>query len=280
MCSYRVGGPAAILAAPADGADLASLLALCRRLALPTLVMGGGSNLLVSDDGFDGVVIRLGAPAFQAIEIAEDGLQVRLGGGVRVSRLMGRAGRFGWPKLAFLEGIPGTVGGCVAMNAGTKDGEIKDILVEAEVVTPGAMTPQRLSNAECGFAYRRSCLPAGAVVTEAVVDPGQGDPAEVKRALKAHHEYRKATQPPGTSGGSVFANPEGDHAGRLIEAAGLKGERVGGAAISERHANWIVTSPGATAADVWALMQRARTEVHEQFGVQLRLENRVVGFES
>lgn len=274
-----------MLAEPIDRADLASLLAVCEQRSLHRLIVGGGSNLLVADSGFPGVVIRLRAPAFQAIDVQDDpasggGPRVRLGAGVRVSRLMGRAGRSGWPGLAFLEGIPGTVGGCVAMNAGTREGEIKDILVEAEVVTATGTAPRRLSVDECGFGYRTSSLPVGSVVTEALVDPGQGDPSEVKRALKAHHEYRKATQPAGTSGGSVFANPPGDHAGRLIEAAGLKGERVGGACISERHANWIVTEPGATAADVFTLMGRARQAVRDQFGVQLRLENRVVGFDA
>lgn len=280
MCSYRVGGPAELLAEPVDDADLASLLAVCEGRGLPQLVMGGGSNLLVADEGFAGVVIRLRSPAFQEIEVLDGGRRVRIGAGVRVSRLMGRAGRAGWAGLAFLEGIPGTLGGCVAMNAGTRDGEIREIVERVEVVAPGEATTRRLSGEQCGFGYRSSALPAGAVVTQAWVDPGQGDPAEVKRALKAHHDYRKATQPPGTSGGSVFANPPGDHAGRLIEAAGLKGAKAGGATISEHHANWIVTTPGATAAHVWQLMQRAQAEVQAQFGVTLRLENRVVGFES
>ncbi len=276
MCSYRVGGAAALVVEPVDEEDLAHLLTGCRRRSLRVLVVGGGSNLLVADAGFPGVVVRLRAPAFQVLE-AEGGL-LRLGAGVGVSRLMGRAGRHGWSRLAFLEGIPGTVGGCVAMNAGTRQGEVKDILVRAEVVT-GDGVRRTLALEECGFGYRRSSLPEGAVVTAAVVDPGQGDPAEVKAALKRHHDYRKATQPSGTSGGSVFANPPGDHAGRLIEAAGLKGLRRGGARISERHANWIVTEPGATAADVRGLMVEACRRVLDDFGIALRPENRLVGFD-
>ena len=276
MCSYRVGGPAALLVAPADRDDLASLLRICKDRELAMLILGGGSNLLVADAGFAGVVIRLRAPEFQRIDVEEGVLH--LGAGVRVSRLMGRAGRNGWRRLAFLEGIPGTVGGCVAMNAGTRDGEIKDILLQADVVTSDGQQ-RTLSNADCGFGYRRSGLPSSAVVIGAAVDPGTGDPAEVKRALKDHHAYRKATQPPGTSGGSVFANPPGDHAGRLIEAAGLKGFRQGAARISEHHANWIVTEAGATAADVYGLIQTAQHRVQDQFGVRLRLENRVVGFD-
>ena len=164
------------------------------------------------------------------------------------------------------------------MNAGTRQGEIKDILVRAEVVTAEGAR-RTLSLRECGFGYRRSSLPEGAVVTAAVLDPGQGEPQEVKAALKRHQDHRKATQPSGRSGGSVFANPPGDHAGRLIEAAGLKGLRRGGARISERHANWILTEPGATAADVRGLMIEALRRVLDDFGVALRAENRLAGFD-
>jgi len=276
MCSYRVGGDAALVVEPVDEEDLAHLLVLCRQRSLQVLVVGGGSNLLVADGGFPGVVVRLRTPPFQVLE--DDGEWLRLGAGVGVSRLMGRAGRHGWAHLAFLEGIPGTVGGCVAMNAGTRQGEIKDILVRAEVVTAEGAR-RTLSLRDCGFGYRRSSLPEGAVVTAAVLDPGQGEPQEVKAALKRHQDHRKATQPSGTSGGSVFANPPGDHAGRLIEAAGLKGLRRGGARISERHANWILTEPGATAADVRGLMIEARRRVLDDFGVALRAENRLAGFD-
>ena len=208
----------------------------------------------------------------------EEGPRLRVGGGVRVSRLMGRTGREGWSRLTFLEGIPGTVGGCVRMNAGTAEGEIKDVLCAAELVGRDG-SRRTLSAADCGFAYRRSELPAGAVVTEATLSAGAGDPGEIRDHLRDLHTRRKATQPVGTSGGSVFKNPPGDHAGRLIDAAGLKGSSIGGARVSEIHANFIRTEPDAKAADVRALMRRCAGAVKERLGVELELENILVGFD-
>lgn len=279
--TYGVGGPADLLVEPADPHDLALLLPHCAQNGIPLLVLGGGSNMLVADAGFRGAVVRLSARPFQAVELLPkqaDTPRLRLGGGLRVSRLMGQAARNGWPGLAFLEGIPGTVGGCVRMNAGTREGELKDILVEATLVLQDGRIERR-DRAACGFAYRRSSLPVGAVVTEALVDAGQEQPEHVRALLRRHHQHRKRTQPIGRNGGSVFKNPPGDHAGRLIEAAGCKELKVGGARVSELHANFISTEPGASADDVYRLIQRVREEVDRQHGLQLELENILIGFE-
>jgi len=280
LCTYRVGGPAALLAEPEDADDLAALLRLARDEGLATLVVGGGSNLLVADAGFDGVAVRLTASPFRVLERLEpgpDGPRLAAGGGVRLGRLVTLAVRRGWPGLVPLEGIPGTLGGAVRMNAGTPEGDVASVLVEAEVVTADDGVA-RWPAAACGLTYRSSALPPGAVVSGVVLAPGEGDPAEAGARRRALRERRREKQPAGRTAGSVFRNPPGDFAGRLLDAADLKGTVVGGARVSEVHANFIVTEDGATAADVRALLNRCAEEVERRFGVRLEPENVIVGF--
>jgi UDP-N-acetylmuramate dehydrogenase len=271
--AIRVGGPADLLVRPADAADLSALLAACRRLEVPVTVLGGGANLLVSDRGVRGVVVRL-PPDFGEEE--GEGGRLVLSAGAPTSRLVQRAQTLGLVGCEFIAGIPGTLGGAVAMNAGTKIGEMKDVVSRVEVATPQG--PRWIAAAELGFAYRTCRLPPGAVVTRVEVRLRPGDAARSRAAMEADKEHRRRTQPlTQPSWGSTFRNPPGDHAGRLLEAAGLKGHRIGGAMWSDVHANFVVNLGGATAADCLALIRLARARVRERFGVELELELRLAG---
>ena len=271
--AIRVGGPADLMVRPADAADLSALLGACRRLEVPVTVLGGGANLLVSDRGVRGVVVRL-PPDFG--EEAGEGGRLVLSAGAPTSRLVQRAQERGLVGCEFIAGIPGTLGGAVAMNAGTKIGEMKDVVSRVEVATPEGA--HWVEAADLGFAYRTCRLPPGAVVTRVEFRLRPGDVARSRAAMEADKEYRRRTQPlTQPSWGSTFRNPPGDHAGRLLEAAGLKGHRIGGAMWSDVHANFVTNLGGATAADCLALIRLARRRVRERFGVELELEVRLAG---
>jgi len=271
--SVRVGGPADLLVRPADPADLALLLRACEELSVPVLVLGAGANLLVADAGFRGVVIRL---PIDFGEETEDGERLVLSSGAPVSRLVQRAQAAGLTGCEFAAGIPGTLGGAVAMNAGTRIGEMKDVVERVEVATPAGA--RWIPAAELGFAYRTCRLPPGAVVTRVQVRLRPGDLARSLAAMEADVEHRRRTQPlHQPTWGSTFRNPPGDHAGRLIEACGLKGHRAGGAMWSDVHANFVVNLGGATARDCLALIRLARQRVRERFGIALDLEVRLLG---
>lgn len=271
--AIRVGGPADLLVRPADAADLAALLAASRRLSVPVTVLGGGANLLVSDRGVRGAVVRL-PPDFGEEE--GEGGRLVLSAGAPTSRLVQRAQARGLVGCEFIAGIPGTLGGAVAMNAGTAIGEMKDVVSRVEVATPEGT--RWIEAADLGFAYRTCRLPPAAVVTRVEFRLRPGDVARSRAAMEADKDRRRRTQPlTQPSWGSTFRNPPGDHAGRLIEAAGLKGHRVGGAMWSDVHANFVVNLGGATAADCLALVRLARRKVRERFGVELELEVRLAG---
>lgn len=271
--AIRVGGPADLMVRPADAADLSALLGACRRLSVPVTVLGGGANLLVSDRGVRGAVVRL-PPDFG--EEAGEGGRLVLSAGAPTSRLTQRAQERGLVGCEFIAGIPGTLGGAVAMNAGTKIGEMKDVVSRVEVATPEGA--RWIEAADLGFAYRTCRLPPGAVVTRVEFRLRPGDVAASRAAMEADKEYRRRTQPlTQPSWGSTFRNPPGDHAGRLLEAAGLKGHRIGGAMWSDVHANFVTNLGGATAADCLALIRLARQRVRERFGVELELEVRLAG---
>lgn len=271
--AVRVGGPADLLVRPADAADLSALLGACRRLAVPVTVLGGGANLLVSDRGIRGAVVRL-PPDFGEEE--GEGSRLTLSAGAPTSRLVQRAQERGLVGCEFIAGIPGTLGGAVAMNAGTKIGEMKDVVSRVEVAT--ADGARWIEARDLGFAYRTCRLPPGAVVTRVEFRLRPGDVAASRAAMEADKDYRRRTQPlTQPSWGSTFRNPPGDHAGRLLEAAGLKGHRIGGAMWSDVHANFVVNLGGATAADCLALIRLARQRVRERFGVELTLEVRLAG---
>jgi UDP-N-acetylmuramate dehydrogenase len=271
--SVRVGGPADLLVRPEDPAALPSLLAACASRALPVFFLGGGANLLVADAGIRGVVVRMPA---EPGEEPVDGERLVLPAGAPVSRLVQRAQAAGLVGCEFAAGIPGTLGGALAMNAGTRIGEMKDVVERVEVATVDGL--RWIPASDLGFAYRTCRLPPGAAVTRVAFRLRHGDVAASRATMDADREYRRRTQPlTWPTWGSTFRNPPGDHAGRLVEAAGLKGHREGDAMWSDLHANFIVNLGGATARDCLALVRMARRRVREKFGVELELEVRLAG---
>jgi UDP-N-acetylmuramate dehydrogenase len=273
--TFRVGGPAAILLEPEAEADLLALARAVGETAVPVIVLGKGSNVLVSDGGFPGIVVRLGR-AYRWAEV--DGSRLRAGGAMPFPALAGVALSNGLAGLEFAVAIPGSVGGAVRMNAGAHGAELSDVLEWIDVFVPAEGAPRRVPAGEAGLAYRRSALPAGAVVTGAAVRLASDDPRSIRSRMDAAREQRRRTQPLAEANcGSVFTNPPGDHAGRLIDAAGGKGLSVGGAQVSTKHANFIVTEQGARAADVLELIRAVQELVEARSGVRLQPEVHLVG---
>jgi len=271
--AVRVGGPADLLVRPADPDALATLLRTVRRLGVPLAILGGGANLLVSDRGVRGVVLKL--PQDLAPE-SGSGETLTLNAGAPNPRLSARAHARGLVGMEFIAGIPGTLGGAVAMNAGTRIGEMKDVISRVELAT--AEGAGFVPASDLAFGYRRARLPPGSVVTRVEFRLRRGNVAASAAAMKADRDRRSSTQPlDRPTFGSTFTNPPGDFAGRLIEAVGLKGHRIGNATWSDVHANFVVNLGGATAAEVVALMRLARARVRERFGTALETEVRLVG---
>ena len=271
--AVRVGGPADLLVRPADPDALGELLRAARGLGVPLSILGGGANLLVADAGVRGVVLKL-PQDFPGESGAGDALV--LCAGAPIARLPARAHAHGLVGMEFLGGVPGTLGGAVAMNAGTRLGEMKDLLTRVELAT--ADGTGFVPAAALGFAYRTCRLPEGAVVTRLEVALRPGDVAASEAAMREDRERRRQTQPlDRPTFGSTFTNPPGDFAGRLIEAVGLKGHRSGNAVWSPVHANFVTNLGGATARDVLALLALARARVAERFGIRLEAEVRLMG---
>jgi UDP-N-acetylmuramate dehydrogenase len=243
------------------------------------LVVGRGSNLLVGDEGLKGVVILLneGLASIEAHTAGEP--WVKAGAGVALNTLVNFCTQRGLAGLEFLAGIPGSIGGAVAMNAGAWGKEIKDVITEITILT-GEGAVLSMGRGELAFQYRELDLPQGSIILDGSLSLGRDRPTSIKNRVLSYGNDRKNRQPLDMkSAGSVFKNPEGDYAGRLIEAAGLKGRRVGGAMISPKHANFIVNTGGASASDIMALMGLAVDTVREMFGVTLIPEIRRVGKE-
>ncbi len=276
--SVRAGGAADLFARPVDVDDLRVLLAACAERDVPVTVLGGGANSLVADEGVAGMVVRL--PIWPAeSHLDEEGGSFVLGAGAPIARLPQLMKAHELVGAEFLAGIPGTLGGATSMNAGTKNGEIVQVVEAVELAAAdGAGWWLR---DELVWRYRACELPAGAVITRVRLRLCRADEsglAESRAAMEADLGYRKRTQPLQLpNSGSVFTNPPGDHAGRLIEACGLKGRRQGGAQISELHANWIVNHGDARASDVRALIELARAEVAARFDIELTPEVKLVG---
>jgi UDP-N-acetylmuramate dehydrogenase len=275
--TYRVGGSTQAFIKVTELSALETSVTYLAEQKVPFAVVGKGSNVLFSDAAYAGAVIQL-SRGFDAIELREedDGFVLRVGASLSITKLIRYLKDQELAGLECLGGIPGTVGGAVKMNAGTVMGEVKDSLLRVRIVQPN--TPAYWIDAPAlELGYRHSVLPANSVVIAAEFTCRRAD-AETFERLEQVLSYRKKTQPLRMpSCGSVFANPPGDHAGRLIEACGLKGERVGGAQISEKHANWIVNVGQATASDVHSLMQLCVRTVQQQFGVNLRHEVQYLG---
>ena len=274
--SLRVGGPVDALATPATREEIARTLAICAAHQIPHCVIGAGFNTLALDDRLEGVALQLGK--LRRLEERPD-CSLRVEAGVSHSQLMNFCIERGLAGLEFGCGIPGTVGGWLAMNAGVPGREVKDVVREIEVISPTGREARHIPRAELRFVYRalRGLAP-GSVILSALVSVTLSDTgsirAEVDRLLAARSNSQPLNVP---SCGSVFVNPPGDFAGRLIEAAGLKGHRLGGAEISPVHANFIANRGGATAADVLALIREAQAAVWRTAGVRLIPEVRVIG---
>jgi UDP-N-acetylmuramate dehydrogenase len=268
--TLRVGGPAQLLVVVDDIDALRHVAAVVRARDVPLLVIGRGSNLLVEDAGWPGVVVRLGR-GFRGVEIV--GTRVRCGAAEPLPTVAARTAEAGLAGFAWGCAVPGTMGGALRMNAGAHGSDMAASVVEAEVFDLRSGALERWDLLRLGLGYRWSALPEGSVVTHVVLDLVPGDAAEVLREIERIRRWRREHQPLNLpSCGSVFTNPEGVSAGALIDAAGLKGRRVGGAEVSTLHANFIVTSPGATAADVAAVIEIVRDEVLRTSGVELRPE--------
>jgi UDP-N-acetylmuramate dehydrogenase len=268
--SMRVGGRAAAYAEIRDARYLVAALAICDAENIGWTIVGLGSNLLVRDEGFPGLIIRL---AGDFTKVSVEGMRIRAGGAVPIVSLCREAAKHGLTGIEGLVGIPGTVGGAVRMNAGT-DVEIGDVVDRVEVLVAGEKL-QTFTRPE--FAYRRSTLDRRAVVCAAEIELARGEKDTVQAELRKRIDRRNATQPLELpNAGSIFRNPSGDYAARLIETAGCKGWRVGGAEVSQKHANFIVNRGGATCADVLALIDKVRDSVKQMHGVELEMEVHVL----
>jgi UDP-N-acetylmuramate dehydrogenase len=300
MTTYGVGGPAALFAEVEGPEELEAVRAACRRVGaagagpgdpIAVFVIGRGSNLLVADAGFEGLVVRLGsgfaglalpdpAPDGPETSEAEARSAVRAGAALSLPVLARRAADAGWSGLSWAVGVPGSVGGAVRMNAGGHGSDMAACLVRYRWVDllrddGGTDGVDRL-----GYGYRRSSIGPSQIVLEGdlAVRPGSAD--EERAAVSTIVTWRREHQPGGSNAGSVFTNPEGDSAGRLIEAAGLKGFRLGTAHVSDKHANFIQADKGGRADDVRALMEHVRAVVAERSGTELAAEVRLLGFDA
>jgi UDP-N-acetylmuramate dehydrogenase len=276
--SMKVGGPADFFIEVENAAALTRVLRTLNRYGTNFCLLGNGSNVLISDRGLRGAVIHL-AGEFKQVEWREEGEIVwgRVGAAFAITQLVREAARKGYAGLEFAEGIPGTIGGALFMNAGAYGSEFEKVIDQVDGFTREG-EPIRLSRNEMTFTYRDSHLPPGMVVTEVRLRLRQEDSTKVTSRVRELVTKRKTSQPSGyPNSGSMFRNPPGDFAGRLIEAAGLKGKKIGRAQISERHGNFIVNLGGANGEDVRQLMELARAEVRTRFGVELEPEVRLLG---
>ncbi len=272
--TYRIGGPAALYVVADSLADLAQTIRVCDEEGLDWIVLGKGSNVLVADAGYGGVVITLGRDFRKH---ALDGEELRAGAGVVLAHLVQEAFSQGLSGLEFAVGVPGTFGGALAMNAGSRDEWIGGIVESVTLYTPG-IGLIAVRGPEVAWGYRTSGLPSRGIIVEGVVRLQRGDESRIRLTMEASLKRRRVSQPMGMpSAGSVFVNPEGDSAGRLIEASGLMGYRIGGAVVSEMHANFIVNSGGASSLDVVRLVRHVRSVVNDQHGIELRPEIRFLG---
>ena len=272
--TFRIGGPAALLVDCATVADLTLATTVLAEENVAWTVLGKGSNILAADSGYDGAVITLGRDFKRH---ALEGEHLRTGAGVILAAIVNDAFSAGRTGLEFAVGIPGTVGGALAMNAGSRDEWIGAVVESVTLFVPGQGLVG-VRGPEVAWGYRRSGLATRGIIVETALRIEEGDEVHIRRTMEANLRRRKRNQPLGVpSVGSVFVNPEGDSAGRLIQASGLKGSRVGGATVSDVHANFIVNTGGATAADVLELIGLIRDTVKDMHDIELRPEVRFLG---
>jgi UDP-N-acetylenolpyruvoylglucosamine reductase len=279
LTTVRAGGRADLFARPDDEQELAELLGWAASEGVAVGVVGSGSNLLVSDDGYRGLVLKLDG---RLSSIERQGTRIVCGGGARLPSAAAQAARWGLSGLEFGINIPGTVGGAVKMNANAYGGELGRVLEWVNVCTAAGV--ERRQPSQLGFAYRRSNLRPGEVVSRASFRLGEDEVTEIKGRLAEMRGKRLEAQPSGIKTfGSTFKNPADDAraggltAGQLLEAAGCRGLRVGGARFSQKHANFVENAGDATTADILSLMAEGRRRVHERFGVSLQPEVQILG---
>jgi UDP-N-acetylmuramate dehydrogenase len=272
--TYRIGGPAALFCVLETLHDLTAALSILEQEEVDWTVVGKGSDLLVADDGYAGAVLVLGREFKR--HVVDDGM-LRAGAASVLAPLVQDAFSRGLAGLEWAVGIPGTLGGALAMNAGTRDGWIGQVVDTVTMYVPGQGLVL-VHGRDVAWDYRRSGLAGRGIILEAVLNVVEGEPVRIRAQMERSLKERKAHQPIGQPcAGSVFVNPPGDSAGRLIEEAGLKGLRLGGARVSPVHANFIVNEGGASARDVVGLMRRVKDAVRERFGVELQPEIRFLG---
>jgi len=276
LTTYRVGGRAAVLIVLESESEINELAQIVSTHDVPTLVIGKGSNLLIADSGFDGVAVVLG-PAFSHIEI--NGGSVRAGGAVKLPVLARATVAAGLTGFEWAVGVPGSVGGAVRMNAGGHGSDMSESLVSATVADLATGIMESIDASQLRLGYRTSSITEFQIVVSAELQLDRGQIEHGQRAMAEIVQWRRANQPGGQNAGSVFTNPPGNSAGRLIEQAGAKGMRIGTAEISSRHANFIQADEGGSAADVMALMSEVRRIVHETQGIDLHPETRLIGFD-
>ena len=273
--TFRIGGPAAYFVKPETVEELRDILALCKEEGLPYFILGNGSNLLVGDKGFRGVVIQL-YKNFDGLSI--EGTRVTAKSGAMLIRVAKEAGKAGLTGLEFASGIPGTIGGAMVMNAGAYGGEMKDVVTAVTVLTKDGDI-KTLTGSEMNFRYRGSVVEdEGYIVLETAMELKIGNLEEIQARIDELSLQRRTKQPiEYPSAGSTFKRPEGYFAGKLIQDTNLRGYQVGGAQVSEKHCGFVINAGGATAADVMQLMQDVSDKVNAQFGVTLEPEVKRIG---
>ena len=276
LTTYRVGGPAALLAEVNTEDDLRAVAAAVTESGIPVLVVGRGSNLLLADAGFPGLAVTLGG-VFAELELAAT--EVRAGGAVSLPVLARRTAAAGLTGLEWAVGVPGSVGGAVRMNAGGHGSDVSETLVRARIVDLGTVHDREVAKDDLSLGDRTSSVQGHEIVVAATFALAEGDKATSEAQIAEIVRWRRENQPGGSNAGSVFTNPAGDSAGRLIDAAGLKGHRVGYAHVSPKHANFFQADEGGSADDVVALIEEVQRLVEERMGVRLEPELRLIGFE-
>ena len=273
--TFRIGGPASVFVTPKSEKDLVTAIEICRSQGAPYFILGNGSNLLVSDQGYDGVVVHIGS---DLRDISVEGTEITAKTGTMLSQVAHAALAHGLTGMEFAAGIPGSLGGAVFMNAGAYGGEIKDIAFEVYAMDING-NEKVFSNSDCCFGYRSSVFSSGDyIITGAKFRLSPKNKDEIFAQMRDYAERRRDKQPLSLpSAGSTFKRPEGYFAGKLIQDSGLRGFCIGGASVSEKHCGFVVNTGGATCADVINLIEYIKKCVYEKFGVALQEEVRIIG---
>lgn len=273
LTSFKTGGPAKFLVSPANTEEVKKVIICCREYHIPFLIIGRGTNILISDNGFDGIVIS--TRKFNTLKV--DGCEIYCQSGVLLSSLLKKCITESLSGLEFLAGIPGTTGGAIISNAGLKEQWISERTVKVDVISVSDVQERTLIRENICFGYRTSGL-EGYFIAGMVFHMDKGDKEEIKKTISEYMKKRLATQPVEyPSAGSIFKNPPGLFAGKLIEECGLKGYNIGGAFISEKHANFIINKGGATSEDIYKLIYYIKRQVKKMYNIELETEIKIIG---